>query len=90
MEAKAKDSAERRERLNRLLDDLHEGELDTVETFVEFVHEHGDALTRALKNAPEAEEPLSDEDREALEEGRRALEEGDVVTDEELRETLGI
>ena len=42
MEAKTKDLAHRRERLHRLVDDMNEGELDTVETFVEFVHERGD------------------------------------------------
>jgi hypothetical protein len=41
-------------------------------------------------NAPEDDEPLSDEDREALDEGRRALAEGDVIGDEELRAELGI
>jgi hypothetical protein len=41
-------------------------------------------------NAPEDDEPLTDADREALEEGRRALAEGDVVSDEELRAELGI
>ena len=40
-------------------------------------------------NAPEVSEPLSDEDREALDEGRRALEAGDLVSDRELRAELG-
>jgi hypothetical protein len=44
MDAKAKDVASRRERLHRLVDDMHEGELETVETFVDFVHERGDPL----------------------------------------------
>lgn len=88
MEAKAKGA--RRERLHRLVDDMHEGELETVETFIDFVHDRGDPVLRALMNAPEDDEPLSDEDREALDEGRRALAEGDVVSDEELRAELGI
>ena len=45
---------------------------------------------QALLRAPEATDPLSDEDHEAVEEGRRALEAGDCVSDQELRAELGI
>jgi len=84
MEAKA------RERLRRLVELIPEREIHAAERYLEYLAEHGDPFVHALKNAPEADEPLSDEDREALEEGRRALDDGDVVSDEEFRETLGI
>ena len=84
MEAKA------RERLYRLVDEIPEGEVHAAERYLEYLAEHGDPFVRALRNAPEVDEPLSDEDREALDEGRRALDEGDVVTDEELRAELSI
>lgn len=84
MEAKAK------ERLYRLIDQIPDGEVHTVERFLEYLANADDPVWRALMNAPEDDEPLSDEDREALEEGRRALAEGDVVSDEELRAKLGI
>ena len=71
MEAKVKDAASRRERLHRLVDDMHERELETVETFVAFVHEHGDPVLRALMNAPEDDEPIMPEEEEAV---REALE----------------
>lgn len=88
MEAKAEDSAERRERLSRLLDDLTEDELQTVETFVEFVHEHGGPLLRKLMSAPLDDEPVSDEEEEAVREAWEAVEEGDVYTLEEVRKEL--
>jgi hypothetical protein len=84
MEAKAK------ERLYRLIDQIPEGEVHTAERFLEYLTTADDPVLRALMNAPEADEPLSDEDREALEEGRRALAEGDVVTDEELSAEFGL
>lgn len=84
MESKAK------ERLHRLIELIPEPEIHAAQRYLEYLAEHGDPFMRALKNAPETDEPLSDEDREALEEGRRALDEGDVVSDEELRETLDI
>lgn len=84
MEAKAK------ERLYRLIDQIPEREIHAAERYLEYLTEHGDPFMRALLNAPESDESLSDEDREALEEGRAALAAGDVVTDEELRAELGI
>ena len=85
MEAKAK------ERLYRLVDRIPDGEVHTAERFLEYLASvDDDPLVRALMNAPDMEEPLSDEDREALEEGRRALEAGDIVSHEELRKAIGL
>ena len=83
MEAGAK------ERLYRLVDQLPDGEVHTAERFLAYLAGLDDPLVRALVNAPEVAEPLSDEDREALEEGRRALESDDVVTDDEVHAELG-
>ena len=79
-----------RERLHRLVDALPAGELRAVERCLELFSECGDSFVQALLSAPEAAEPLTEEDHEALEEGRRALEEGDCVSDRELRAELGI
>ena len=79
-----------RERLHRLVDALPAGELRAVERCLELFSECGDAFVQALMRAPEAAEPLSGEDHEALEEGRRALEADDCVSDRELRAELGI
>ena len=81
---------EPRERLHRLIDTLPATELEAAKRYIEYLCDHGDPFIRALMNAPETAEPLSDGDREALDEGRRALESGDLVSDRELRAELGI
>lgn len=84
MEAKAK------EKLHQLVDRVPDGEVHTAERFLEYLASSDDPVIRALMNAPEMDEPLSDADREALEEGRKALEAGDVVSHEELRKAIGL
>ena len=83
-------ATEVKERLHRLVDALPSDELHAAERYLEFLARHRDPFLKALLNAPEATEPLSAGDREALDEGRRALEAGDVVTDSALRAELGI
>jgi len=89
MEAKGKDAASRRERLRRLVDDMHEGELEAVETFAEFVHERGDPILRKLMKAPIDDEPVTPEEAAAIREGLDALESGDVYTFEEVKREFG-
>ena len=84
METKSK------ERLHRLVDALPAGELFAAERYLQFLSANGDPLVQALMDAPEDSEPLSDADREALEEGRHALEAGDTVSDDEFRAELKI
>jgi hypothetical protein len=87
MEAKAKDA--RRERLHRLVDDMHEGELATVETFVDFVRERGDPLLRKLMNAPYDDEPVTPEEEEAVREALEDVAAGRVQTLDEVMKELG-
>ena len=51
---------------------------------------HGDPFLCAVVNAPEADEPISDEDRDALDKGLAAADAGDTVSDRDLRAELGI
>ena len=60
------------ERLHRLVDTLPAGELSVAGRCPEFPDASGRPFVRALFAAPEADEPLSGGDRDALEEGRRA------------------
>ena len=87
MEAKAKDA--RRERLHRLVDDMHEGELETIEAFVDFVHERGDPLLRKLMNAPYDDEPVTPEEEEAVREALEDVAAGRVQTLDEVMKELG-
>jgi hypothetical protein len=61
-----------------------------AERFLNDVSSVDDPVVRALFGAREDDEPLSHDDREALEEGHRAMAKGDVISDEELRPELGI
>ncbi len=90
MEAKAKDVSSRRERLHGLVDDMHEGELETVETFIEFVHERGDTLLRKLMNAPEDDEPVTEEEEAGVREAWEDYKAGRVQTLEEVEKELGL
>lgn len=69
---------------------MHEGELETVETFAEFVHERGDPLLRRLMNAPWDDEPVTPEEEEAVREAWEAVKAGDVYTMEEVKKELGL
>ncbi len=84
METKSK------ERLHRLVDALPAGELLAAERYLQFLSANRDPLVQALMDAPEDPEPLSDADRQALEEGRHALEAGDTVSDDEFCTELKI
>ena len=77
-------------RLHLLVDALPAGELPAAERYLEFLSGHAHLSVRALMDAPGDPEPLSDADREALDEGRRALEAGDTVSDSEPCAALGI
>ncbi len=97
MEAKVKQEADARagtdqtkKRLYALIERIKGDDLHAVERYLEYVAVSGDPVLRALENAPEDDEPLTQEDVEALEEGRRALEAGDVISNEELKQELGI
>ena len=61
-------------------------EVPVAERYLEFLSGTGHPFVRAPFAAPEADEPLSGGDRDALEEGRRALDAGDTVSDCELRD----
>ena len=77
-------------RLHWLVDKLPEEEVHAAERYLEYLAEQADPLVTALSNAAEVDEPLTDDDRAALEEGRLALDAGDTVSDDELRSQLGI
>ena len=79
---------ETKTRLHRLVDKLPEGEIHAAERYLEYLTEQADPLVTALSNAAEVDEPLTDDDRAALEEGRLALDAGDTVSDHELRSQL--
>jgi hypothetical protein len=90
METKAKDAERRRERVHQLVDDMHAGELETVETFVEFVHERGDPVLRKLMNAPYDDEPVTPEEEEAVREALEDVAAGRMHSLEDVKKEFGL
>jgi CO dehydrogenase/acetyl-CoA synthase beta subunit len=84
MEAKVK------ERLYRLIDRIPDEDVRGVERYLEFLTEHGDPLVRALMNAPEEDEELSEAGEKLLEEGLQDLRAGQTQTLDEVERELGL
>ena len=73
-----------REKLHRLVDELAEAELATTLRLVET--QRHDPMLQALADAPEDDEPWTDEDEAAVAEGRADLAAGRTISlDEMLR-----
>lgn len=78
-----------RDRAHALIDTLPEAELRVVRRFLEFLEaESPSPLLRALRDAPLDDEPLTAEDRLAVEEGKRDRAEGRLVSHQEARRRL--
>jgi len=78
-----------RDRVHALIETLPEDELRVARRFLEFLGtESPSPLLRALQAAPLDDEPLTEEDRVALEEGERDRVEGRIVSHEEARRRL--
>lgn len=79
-----------REALYRLIDELPDRELDTAERMLGRLRHRDDRrLPRALLQAPEDDEPETDEERVAVSEAYEDLARGDVISHEELRRERG-
>jgi predicted transcriptional regulator len=72
-----------KERLHQLVDELSDDEAERALALVQ--GEHEDPVIAAFRNAPEDDEPLSDEDERAIAEGRADIAAGRTVSHEEIR-----
>ena len=79
-----------KQRLHQLIDELPEDEIRAAERYLEFLSACQDPLIQALESAPEEDEPVTDEEREAVDEAERAFADGDVVSDLHVRARLGL
>jgi len=75
-----------RERLHALVDELPDDILDEVEAAILDVTE---PPHRPLADAPEDDEPVTEEDLAAIREGREAYARGEYATDDELKRRMG-
>lgn len=78
-----------RERLHTIIDTLPEDELHVALRFLEFLETEGPTSHLwSLKDAPIDDEPLTEEEEQALAEAERDLAEGRVVSHMEARRRL--
>jgi len=72
-----------KERLRKLVEELSEPEAERVLALVE--NEHEDPVIAAFRDAPEDDEPWTDEDEAAAAEGRADIAAGRTVSLEEIK-----
>jgi len=78
-----------KERLYQLIDELPEAELHTAERFLQYLRDKArDPLLRAFMEAPEDDEPLTEEDLRAIAEAEEELARGEGIPWEEVRKRL--
>ena len=69
-----------KEDLYRLVDELPESEINAARRYLEYLRNLGDPVLRALKEAPEDDEPETEEERAAVAQAYEDLAAGHVVT----------
>lgn len=78
----------RRDGLHRLVDELPEGELHSARRFLESLRGAGDPVLRSLMEAPEDDEELTEEEKEAIDEAWQDYLRGDVISSEDAKREL--
>ena len=79
-----------RQAIKDLIDDLPDLELHAVKRFVQYVRDMDDPLLRLMAEAPWDDEPVTEEDLEAIEESNRDIAAGRVISHQDLKAGLGI
>lgn len=78
-----------RQLLHDLVEELPEDELLPAQRYLEYLKERGeDPLHYALSRAPVDDEPVTDDDLQAIREGLAERARGEVVSDDELDKLL--
>ena len=78
-----------REELKSLIDDLSDYELDAVRQYLQSLHASDDPVASSLADVPVDDEPVTDDDRTAIEESDEDIAAGRVVSLEQLRREYG-
>ena len=79
-----------KERLHESVDALPEGKIGAANKYLECLVNECDPVLQAFLNAPEDDEPLSEDELKAIEEGRKAVAEGRVELWEDVQKELGL
>jgi hypothetical protein len=78
-----------REKAHKLLDELPESEVEPVLEFI--VSRHADPLLQAIANAPEDDEPWTEEDETAVQESRDEIAAGvPLISLEDVKRKYGL
>ena len=78
-----------KQRLHDLVDRLADDHVQPVERYLTSLCNEQDPAMAAALSAPLDDEPLTDEDRQAIEEGRQDIAAGRVVSNDQIRRMLG-
>jgi len=81
-----------KEELYRLIEALPEKEIAAAKRFLEFlvIRPAEESWDEFSKNAPEDDEPLSEDDLRDIEEGKKAIAEGRVKSWEQVKSEYGL
>lgn len=75
-----------KEKLHLLIDELPERELSEIQSYLEQIYSrYHDPVFQSLMNAPEDDEPESEEEKTAVDLARLQLADGEVVAWEKVR-----
>ncbi len=73
-----------REELHQLVEELPESELQSARRYLVYLRDFVDPVLKAWLDAPEDDEPETEEERRAVEEAYEDLRAGRVVSSEEI------
>ncbi|MBI2916577.1 MAG: hypothetical protein HYY01_01170 [Chloroflexi bacterium] len=77
-----------RDALHRLVDQLPDGELQAAQRFLAYLRDMGDPVLRAFLEAPEDDEPETEEERLAVEQAKEEIRQGKGIPWEEVKREL--
>ncbi len=80
-----------KDRLHELVDALPESRVEAANRYLEcLVNEACDPVLQAFLDAPEDDEPVTEEDLRDIEQGRKAVAQGRVQSWEQVKKELGL
>lgn len=74
--------------LHALVDEIPEPELPTARRFLEYLRQTADPLWLALESAPLDDEPVTDDDVNAIREGLAGKAQGETLSHDEVKQML--
>ncbi len=86
--AKVKAQKATREALQRLVEEVPDRDLDTARRFLTYLRDTGDPVLRAFMDAPEDDEPETEEERLAVAEAKEEIRQGKGIPWEEVKREL--